>query len=65
MAVDEVLGKIVANDNVWETCKSGSALARVQKGIKVYLKVTHVFSGRVVRDDGTRMNGFSGLLVGM
>ena len=64
MAGEEVLGRLAANDKDWSTCQSGSALARLQKGIKVYLKVTAVSSGAVLLDNSNRMNSFSGFLVG-
>ena len=40
MAGEETIGRLAANDQDWGTCQSGSALARLQKGIKVYLKST-------------------------
>ena len=65
LAGEEVIGRLAANDKDWDTCQSGSAVARLQKGINVYLKVTYVISGTVLRDDSNHLNSFSGFLVGM
>ena len=64
MAGEEVLGRFAAVDT-YDSCHSGSALARLQKGSQVCLRVTHASSGSTLRDDGHRMNSFSGFLVGM
>ena len=65
MAGEEVLGRFASNDKVFDSCHSGSALARLQKGSHVFLRVTGASSGSTLRDDGQHMNSFSGFLVGM
>ena len=66
MAGGEVLlGRFASVDKDWDSCHSGSALARLQKGSQVFLRVTDVSSGSVLIDDSNHMNSFSGFLVGM
>ena len=65
MADGEVIGRFSTNDNALDICTSGSALARLQKGNKVYLQVTLVSSGTVLRDDSNHMNSLSGFFVGL
>ena len=65
MAGEEVLGRFASNDKDYQSCHSGSALARLQKGSHVFLRVTDASSGSVLYDDIIRMNSFSGFLVGV
>ena len=65
MADEEVIGGVVTTDTVWNLCTSGSALARLQKGTKVFLRVNASSSGAVLRDDNVHINRFLGYLLGM
>ena len=65
MAGDEDIGRVVANDKDWDTCGSGSTLARLRKGMNVYLKVTLACTGTELRDGNNHMNTFLGFLVGI
>ena len=64
MAGEEVIGRLATNDEDTDTCQSGSATAHLQKGIKLYLKVTTVYTGTLLLDDSNHMNSFAGFLVG-
>lgn len=65
MAGEKVIGRVVTSDTVWNLCTSGSALARLQKGTNVSLRVTGAISGSVLHEDSKHTNSFSGFLVGM
>lgn len=64
MAEEEVVGRFASNDKDYNSCHSGSALARLQKGNRVFLRVTVVSSGPTLFDDYKHMNSFAGFLVG-
>ena len=63
MADEGVLGRFASAAKDYHVCHSGSALARLQRGSQVFLKVTYISSGSVLFDDIHRMNSFSGFLV--
>ena len=65
MGDKEVLGMLASSEKDYNSCHSGSALARLQKGSKVYLQVTYISSGPVLFDDKYHMNSFSGFLVAL
>ena len=66
MADEEVLGRFASNDKDFNSCHSGSALARLQRGSHMFLQVTSASSGSVLNDDDTRhTNSFSGFIVGI
>ena len=54
---------VSGHPNSWNTSPSGSALARIQKGTEVYLKVTSLNPGFTLGDDSWYINNFSGHLI--
>ena len=54
------IGKFVVYDKSYDISSSGSAVARLDKGTEVYLRVTSVYEGYGFRDDAYYMNTFSG-----
>ena len=63
-AGDIAIGRFGGYDYYSHVCVSGSAIARLQKGTQVYLRVTSVTSGVGFLEDIHRLNNFSGHLIG-
>ena len=57
------IGKFSVSDNYRDVSSSGAVIARIQKGTKVFLRVTAISSGLKLGDDTYRMNSFSGYLI--
>ena len=57
------IGKFMVYDTVRDDSSSGSAIARLQKGTEVFLRVTTLHSRTRLLDDSYRMNSFNGHLI--
>ena len=59
----KAIGRYMVGDNYYDASSSGSAIAQLQKGTEVYLKVTSGNSGITFREDIYGMSTFSGNLL--
>ena len=58
------IGKMYTGDNSYTTCSSGSAIARLQAGKQVSIRVTRASSGTVFyNSEKEAINSFSGHLI--
>ena len=62
-AGDLVIGRFDVYDYYYYISNSGSAIARLEKGADVYLRVASLSSGFRFLEDTIRMNTFSGHLI--
>lgn len=58
-----VIGKFTAGDADREICFSGSAIARLQKGMQAFLKVRLIESGFYIIENMHHMNSFTGHMI--
>ena len=59
----KAIGRFMVGDDYHVASSSGSAIARLQKGTEVFLKVTIAWSGSTFRQDSHGMCTFSGHLL--
>lgn len=57
------IGKVISGDVDFHLCSSASAIAKIQKGTQVFLKVQSGSPGNVIVEDHARQNSFSGFLI--
>ena len=63
VAGEKIIGHFMVGDDYWDTSSSGSAIARLEKGTEVSMRVESVSGGLTFREDGAATSIFSGYLV--
>ena len=56
-------GRFKVSDYRYEDSSSGSAIAKLEKGEEVFIKVTSATGGITFKDDAHRRSSFSGYLL--